>query len=550
MAISVFPAGGGEFITNDFVVDMNNSDNNVVDLGRSYAAGSYDVTLASGDASFDIYALDANESLVGYTNNATLIATDAFTSLVILGVSTTEKITFGFAGASNNATSEGDATGAGAYLESVNPTDLPTIDDTTNVVGGNFATDVEIYFESGAVSTPAKQVARADSQNLIVTRPDQLDPALDPWDVKAINPGVTPPTGSNAHILAGTVDAGAAPTWITTSPLTQGTVNVAYEATVVANDPDGGSIDYAITAGSLPTGLSFDTSTGVISGTPTTGSETITITASDDGGNENSREFNIPILLATGGSISTQGNFIVHTFTSSDDFTALGEITDVQYAVVAGGGGAGASKGNSGGGGGGGAGGYRTSVTGDTSGSATTAEAPISTLTAGTYTVTVGAGGNGGDSNGSNANNGSSSSFSNLVTTVGGGFGQNPQSNLAAGNGGSGGGGGGVGNNTVFSGGSGTSGEGFSGADGGNNSGGGGGGAGSASNSVSGGNGLSSTAAGEIVAPGGDAADGNAASSNGSPGAGGNSADSPGGNTDIRAGASGDPGLVVIRYEG
>jgi len=440
MGISVFPAGGGgEFITNDFVVDMNDTDNNVIDLGRTYAEGAYDVALATGDTTFDIYAVNDDGNLVGYTNDATLVTTGGFTQLAILGVSSTERITFSFSGASNNATGEGTLPGAGAYLESINPSDLPNIDDTANIIGGNFATDVEIYFESGTVSTEAKNVVRSDSTALVVTRPDALDPALDPWDVKAINPGVNPPTGTNANILAGTVDAGAVPIWTTTSPLPAAGLTQAYSATVVATDADG-DVDYSITAGSLPTGLSLDSETGVISGTPTTGSETFTIQALDEGGNANDREFALPVNLATGGTISQDGNYTVHTFNSSGDFEAFDSLT-AEYIVLAGAGGGGHSGGNSGAGGaGGGGGGYRSSITGDDSGGGTNAEASLS-ISSGTYSVTIGAGGSGGSTAGQIGGNGTDTTFSNITSTGGGGGGS------GGANGQDGGSGGGAGQN-------------------------------------------------------------------------------------------------------
>src|SRR3990170_363315 len=56
---------------------------------------------------------------------------------------------------------------------------------------------------------------------------------------------------------------------ITTTALADGTVNLAYSQTVVAS---GGKapLTWGITAGSLPAGLSLNTSTGEISGLPTT----------------------------------------------------------------------------------------------------------------------------------------------------------------------------------------------------------------------------------------------------------------------------------------
>ena len=50
-------------------------------------------------------------------------------------------------------------------------------------------------------------------------------------------------------------------------------------------------------------------------------------------------------LSATGGTITTDGNFKVHTFNSSGTFQITSGSGDVQYLVVAGGGGAGGGNG-------------------------------------------------------------------------------------------------------------------------------------------------------------------------------------------------------------
>jgi len=79
----------------------------------------------------------------------------------------------------------------------------------------------------------------------------------------------------------------------------------------------------------------------------------------------------VSFITATGGTITTSGNYKIHTFTGNGTFTvtAVGagsvDSDKVEYVVVAGGG----SGGNgTGGGGGGGAGGYRSSVVGENSG--------------------------------------------------------------------------------------------------------------------------------------------------------------------------------------
>tara|TARA_R100001591_G_scaffold26636_1_gene36810 strand:+ start:2896 stop:4278 length:1383 start_codon:yes stop_codon:yes gene_type:complete len=147
-------------------------------------------------------------------------------------------------------------------------------------------------------------------------------------------------------------------------------------------------------------------------------------------------------LVATGGTITTCGNFKIHTFTGPGTFcvscagNAAGSNT-VDYLVVAGGGGGGADAG-----GGGGAGGFRlanaTCMAADkTSPLATPTALPISATG---FPITVGGGGAGYPA-GATANKGSDGNpavFSTITSTGGGGGGASP---VAAGPGGSGGGG-------------------------------------------------------------------------------------------------------------
>jgi hypothetical protein len=147
-------------------------------------------------------------------------------------------------------------------------------------------------------------------------------------------------------------------------------------------------------------------------------------------------------VAATGGTITTSGDFKIHTFNSSGTFTvtnagnACGSNT-VDHLVVAGGGGGGGAGGPSNGtAGGGGAGGYRESFPNPATGGL-----PVS---AQAYPITVGAGasGGGGNPNGASAAGGvgSTSTFS-TITSAGGGGGAGTGGNPAPA-GGSGGGGG------------------------------------------------------------------------------------------------------------
>jgi len=82
---------------------------------------------------------------------------------------------------------------------------------------------------------------------------------------------------------------------ITTSTLPQGTTGVGYSATIGAS---GGTAPYtyALTSGALPDGLSLNTSTGQITGTPTTGGTfNFIVTVTDDADGEASKSLSIII---------------------------------------------------------------------------------------------------------------------------------------------------------------------------------------------------------------------------------------------------------------
>jgi len=130
-------------------------------------------------------------------------------------------------------------------------------------------------------------------------------------------------------------------------------------------------------------------------------------------------------IVATGGTITTDGDYKVHRFTSSGTFEVTAGSGDVWYLVAAGGGGAGRSQTGNGGNGGGGAGGYRSN------------DAYDYAVTVGSYSVVVGAKGLGATTNNTQGGDGSASSFD-VISCTGGGGGGGPFTGAGR-NGGSGG---------------------------------------------------------------------------------------------------------------
>jgi hypothetical protein len=341
---------------------------------------------------------------------------------------------------------------------------------------------------------------------------------------------------------------------------------------------------FSLQSGTLPSGLSLNTTSGVISGTmgvvASDTAYTFTIRATDTDGDTADQAYSWTITNvvfgATGGTTYETGGYKYHKFTSSAS-GASGFVPNkagtVDYLIVAGGGGGGGSYV----GGGGGAGGYLT--------------ATGASVTAQQYTITVGNGGTGPASG--VGNSGGNSSFLSITATGGGGGGTGSST---AGSGGSGGGSGASGSPSNYYG-SGTTGQGNRGGSGWDGMsqftpGGGGGGAtaigsnsGQSTSNTSGGAGgtgsnshsawatVTSTGDGGYYAGGGGGGtdNGGSASYSGSGGTGGSGGGGTGGDNNSNstngtantggggggggrigssatAGANGGSGIVIIRY--
>jgi len=287
-------------------------------------------------------------------------------------------------------------------------------------------------------------------------------------------------------------------------------------------------------------------------------------------------------VTATGGTITTSGDYKIHTFDSSGTFTVSNAgnsagSNKVDYMVIAGGGGGGSDN-NAGGGvgsGGGGAGGFRESVPNPAAWTASPLASSGGSLSvpATAYPITIGAGGTSGPAPGGNGSAGGPSVFS-TITSAGGGAGLgNPNTPTGDGSGGSGGGGtynasGGSGNTPPVSPPQGNSGE--SGAFSGQYPGGAGGGAGESGGTDGdsyGGDGVTTNISASPVTFAGGGGGGKLSGTSGPGGDGGGGAGGPvpGGNGTAGTantgggggggaghggnGATGGAGKIIIRYK-
>jgi hypothetical protein len=282
---------------NDFNVTLNGPVTTAT-FTKEYFAGAYTIASALLDSSYDIYVYDTAGNQVGYTKSPSLSATGNFNKIVIIGGSTGDLLSFSYKTTFTATATTGEIT-AGAFITSATPTALNTIDDTTVIAGGNFASNVAVYFVgSDNIERSAKSVVRSSSSSLIVTRPDNFPTNLGTYKIVVENPGITRPTGSSLHILNNAVTAGTTPNWTTAADLGIFYYGNVISNTLLATDSEGTDIDYTLISGTLPTGLSINQETGLLSGTVTAsgGTYTFTIRAVDTGGNTVDRQFSVLVL--------------------------------------------------------------------------------------------------------------------------------------------------------------------------------------------------------------------------------------------------------------
>jgi len=263
---------------------------------KEYFAGAYTISSALLDNTYDIYVYDTAGTQVGYTKSPSLTATGNFNKIVIVGGSQGDLLSFSYK-TTFTATNTTSQVTAGAFITSATPTALNTIDDTTTIVGGNFSSNVAVYFVgSDNVERAAKSIVRSSDSQLIVTRPDNFPTTLGTYKLVVENPGITRPTGSSLHILNNAITAGTTPNWTTATTLPEIAKNISYTTTLLATDTEGTDIDYSIVSGTLPSGITLNNETGVLSGTYT-GSDfnttNLVIRAVDTGGNTVDRTFRL-----------------------------------------------------------------------------------------------------------------------------------------------------------------------------------------------------------------------------------------------------------------
>jgi hypothetical protein len=278
--------------SDSFTVITSTGGSKTATLSREFGAGTYLIEAASSDADLVIYLGSSAGANVGTSTAGagTITASAAFLYVTTENANASNAIVFTSVTAATLATKT-DAVWAPPTITDITPSGLPNIDDTTTITGTNFATNVDVKFRKSDNSTlvSPKTTVRGSATSIIAGRPDSFAVGDAPYDVIVTNPSTTlSATSLNA------ITSGAVPVWVTSTTLNAATIDLSFSQTIQATDSDGGSsITYAIVSGALQTGLSLNVSTGAITGTPTgsAGNTTVTISATDSGGNTANRTF-------------------------------------------------------------------------------------------------------------------------------------------------------------------------------------------------------------------------------------------------------------------
>jgi len=334
----------------EFIVNTKTSGNKKIILDRTFPAGTYSVSSTLGDTSYDIYLIATDGTSAGILNGttatSTIVASKAFDKIVVYGIPNNDTLLFNYKNLYEPTADSTDDFAVAPLINSITVSSLPNQNNTTTISGKNFANDVTVTFTgTDNVVRNAKNIVRSSSTELIVTRPDSMPTDYSPYTITISNPGISAPTSTNVNKLSNSITVGSAPTWVTSTSLNNFIKTQPFSQTITATDADGGSsISYSIISNNLTTGLTFNESTGQISGTPTVNilsPYTITVRATDSGGNYVDRTFSIAQAIPDSplvtnvidvGTSRSYDNGAVDVYFSAPSYTGTSAVTS--YTVT------------------------------------------------------------------------------------------------------------------------------------------------------------------------------------------------------------------------
>jgi mucin-19 len=292
-------------------------------------------------------------------------------------------------------------------ITNISPTTFTTSGTEITVTGSNFQSGVNVKLlnTDGTELTPDTVTRVSSSELTFETTAGMISDGKDSFDIRVINASGLSVTYDNAldinSSFSFTTSSGSLGTIYDSA---RGSYSISSAAGTISTSESDASVAYSVLSGSLPTGLSLNSSTGAITGT------------ANAVGSDATSNFTIRAALtdtSTGVTTNNDRAFsivtkapVITSFTStgSSTWTVPTGLSAVTVLAVAGGGGGGGSTSGGNGGGGGGGVVYHTSF-------------PVTP--AGSVSYTVGAGGNY-SGPGTVGTNGGDSTFGSLTAKGGG----------------------------------------------------------------------------------------------------------------------------------
>jgi O-glycosyl hydrolase len=335
---STTPSENGD---NEGLLEINGS--SVIPTGRLWAFANFSRYVRPGAVRIGATTSDGNLTLDAFKN------TNGSISVVALETgSSSDPVTFSLAGtgvangatvtpiltnSSNNASTQATTSvSGGSFSYTIPARSLMTFTIPAGTVTGNTVTVTNPGSQTGTVGTAASlQVHATDSGSgqTLAYSASGLPAGLSISSATGLISG-TPTTAATSSVTVTATDGtgasgSAAFTWTVsggstgntvtvTNPGSQtGTVGTAASVQVHATDSASGqTLTYSATG--LPAGLSISSTTGLISGTPTTAAtSSVTVTATDTTGAKGSAAFTWTISASSGGAAC----HVVYTLNSS-----------------------------------------------------------------------------------------------------------------------------------------------------------------------------------------------------------------------------------------
>lgn len=187
-------------------------------------------------------------------------------------------------------------------VSAISPTNYNGEQNTEITVNGsNFKSGAYVTFiDSSNALYNAASTTFVTSNQLLATTPQDFTVAQGPMSIKVTNPS------GLSNSLDASLNTGTSPSWVTVAGSLGTWGGGSISTSVSATDPDAGStLSYSIVSGSLPLGISLNSSTGAITGSNTTAQNTtynFTIRATDNAGNTSDRAFSMTLMINYFGS--------------------------------------------------------------------------------------------------------------------------------------------------------------------------------------------------------------------------------------------------------